>query len=198
MKEFFGQNFKTTLHGLAIFAVLIATWFSLIDKETAIWSIGILTASLGLTAGDGTNIKKVLVLVPLFFVLSSCTKSNFSSIFKDLGKEVPIQRVTYKIAKPQKDTTIIWYAPYGIFKNISAFKADTIDHSEEFNWEGLGDFIWDWNEKRKERRKSKKEIKNTPNPYPTPILKNDSKFYRRARDGLLYSYMGDRNEGLKQ
>lgn len=100
----------------------------------------------------------LLLLTPLAMLsMTSCTKANFSAFFTQLGKEVPLERVSYKVAKPEIDTTIIWYAPYRIFENRTKFERDSIFHSEEFNWQGLGDFLWQKYQERKLRREAEKE-----------------------------------------
>lgn len=118
MKELFGANFKTTLHAFAILAVMAFVWFKVIDKQTAEWSIALLVTSGFLTAGDGTNIKKILVLIPIFvlFGLQSCTDKNYKfakyavEIGFDLAEDAGAfdERKIY-IQQPFKGDTIFFY-----------------------------------------------------------------------------------------
>lgn len=98
-----------------------------------------------------------VMLMLLTLASTSCTKGSFDAFFSQLGKEIPLEKVSYRVAKPEVDTTIIWYAPYKIFENRTKFVEDSIFHSEEFNWQGLGDFLWERYRERKERKASKRQ-----------------------------------------
>jgi hypothetical protein len=118
----------------------------------------------------------LLLLMPfLMFGMTSCTKANFASFFADLGNEIPIEKVSYKIAVPDQDTLIIWYSPYQLFENRTNFKSDSIYHSEQFNWRGLGDFLYEKYQERKIRRAKIKESQDNNTSYRLPRndLSND-------------------------
>jgi hypothetical protein len=163
------KNLKTTLSGL-LSLVFLGLWFySIINTDTLLGAI-VLVSSYGfISAADADKLKKTfgnnrsfmvaLLILPLF--LGSCNKPQWDIFFQQMDKEVPIQKVSYKIAKPEKDTVIVYYAPYKIFKNTAEFKADTIGHTEEFNWQGLGDLLWEKRQEYKERRKNKKANKQS-------------------------------------
>lgn len=103
------------------------------------------------------SLNNILVITCFAIWLTACGKESFSSFFKDLATEIPQQTTYYKIEKPKVDTLIIWYSPYKIFENKTKFDADTITHSEQFNWQGMGEFLWEKYEERKARRKAKQE-----------------------------------------
>lgn len=94
----------------------------------------------------------LFALISLFFF--ACSRESFSSFFRDLASEIPQQEIYYSIPIPKKDTLIIWYSPYRIFENKTKFADETISHTERFNWEGLGNFLYDKYQERKVRRKN--------------------------------------------
>jgi hypothetical protein len=116
--------------------------------------------------------KAILYLLFPLIVLSGCSRTSFLSFFADLEHKVPLEKSTYKIAKPAQDTTVVWYAPYQIFQNTTQFTADSIRNEEKFNWQGLGNFLYDYYEKDKLRRqqaKAKKQNKQSFNLTPKPM-----------------------------
>lgn len=100
-----------------------------------------------------TLLNTIFIIIFSLF-LFACSRESFSSFFKDLASEIPQQEIYYTIPNPQSDTLIVWFSPYQIFENKTKFANDTIIHTEKFNWGGLGSFLYDKYQERKERRKN--------------------------------------------
>lgn len=107
--------------------------------------------------------KKVLKLSLIAFIvllaltLSSCTKANYDAFFAQVGEQVSLEEVHYRLAVPRTDTVIQWYAPYKVFENRTEFRRDSIYHQERFNWQGLGDFLWEQYQDYKQKRGRRKQ-----------------------------------------
>jgi hypothetical protein len=170
------KNLKTTISGLLNLLALALWFYTLINTETLLGLVTVVNAYGLVSAADAEKLKKTfhnrlpafLLLISLF--LGGCNKPQWDVFFSQMGREVPIEKVSYKIPKPAQDTIIIYYAPYKIFKNTAEFKADTIGHTEEFNWQGLGDFLWEKYQEQKAKRKAKKQGNETSYLLPRDAL----------------------------
>lgn len=134
----------------------------------------------------------LLLLMPLMVVATmGCTKGNYDAFFEQLSRSVPLEEVRYRLAQPEQDTVITWYAPYRIFENRTEFARDSIFHQERFNWQGLGDFLWEKYQERKERKASKRQ-ENSEQTYNSEESMKITKDFLRA----LYERSRDKIPGL--
>jgi hypothetical protein len=151
------KNWKTTLSGLTVLFLLGLSFYQVVPQETLNGLI-VGAVSLGLiSAADAGKMRGrgfMAMLLGLPLVLGSCNRATLDSVIANLEREVPLQKVDYRIQRPQTDTVIVFDSPYRLFVNKAVFNDTIVGLEQKFNWQGLGDLIWKKLQEHKAKRKA--------------------------------------------